>query len=116
MIDILCICLDAALCKPEYAVHDNSPHIISQDAQCLNTQRMLAAQPALADTCAPAGIVPIVHNSGGPMMDIVVPSSGESAEGVGFRCESDEEYAQAISYVLSMEQSRRLQIAAAARR
>ena len=113
MIDILCICLDAALCKSEYAVQDSSTHII---APCLNTQRILAAQPALADACVPAGIVPIVHDSGGPMMDIVVPSSGESAEGVGFRCESDTEYAQAISYVLSMEQSMRLQIAAAARR
>ena len=64
----------------------------------------------------PAGVVPIVHNSGGPMMDIVVPGSGEAGDAVGYRCESDEEYAQAISDVLSMEQSRRLQIAAAARR
>ena len=50
------------------------------------------------------------------MMDIVVPSLGEAGDAVGYRCESDEEYAQAISEVLSMEQSRRLQIAAAGRR
>ena len=50
------------------------------------------------------------------MMDIVVPCFGEEGEAVGFRCESDEEYAHAINLVLSMEQSRRLQMAAAARR
>ena len=71
---------------------------------------------AVADACDPAGIVPIVHNSGGPMMDIVVPSSGETGSAVGYRCNSDEEYARAISQVLSMEQNKRLQIAAAARR
>lgn len=71
---------------------------------------------AVTYACVPAGIVPIAHNSGGPMMDIVSPSSGEAGDAVGYRCESDEEYAQAISDVLSMEQSRRLQIAAAARR
>lgn len=49
-------------------------------------------------------------------MDIVVPSSGEAGDAVGYRCESDEEYAQAITDLLSMEQTRRLQIAAAARR
>ena len=50
------------------------------------------------------------------MMDIVIPCCGEEGEAVGFRCESDEEYAQAIILVLSMEQSHRLQMAAAARR
>ena len=50
------------------------------------------------------------------MMDIVIPRAGEPGDAVGYRCESDEEYAQAMSNVLSMEQSRRLQIAAAARR
>ncbi|CAK0784222.1 hypothetical protein CVIRNUC_007426 [Coccomyxa viridis] len=63
-----------------------------------------------------AGTVPIAHNSGGPMMDIVVPCFGEEGEAVGFRCESDEEYAHAMNLVLSMEQSHRLQMAAAARR
>lgn len=66
------------------------------------------------NTCA--GTVPIAHNSGGPMMDIVVPCFGEEGEAVGFRCESDEEYAHAMNLVLSMEQSHRLQMAAAARR
>ena len=50
------------------------------------------------------------------MMDIVVPCFGEEGEAVGFRCESDEEYAHAMNVVLSMEQSHRLQMAAAARR
>ena len=50
------------------------------------------------------------------MMDIVVPDSGKPGVAVGFRCESDEEYAQAISILLSMEQGTRLRMAAAARR
>jgi hypothetical protein len=45
-----------------------------------------------------------------------VPDSGEPGVAVGFRCESDEEYAQAITILLSMEQGTRLRMAAAARR
>lgn len=77
---------------------------------------MKHAQIGLRNAYDFAGIVPIAHNSGGPMMDIVVPCSGEQGDAVGFRCQSDEEYAEAISIVLSMEQNERLRMAAAARR
>lgn len=60
-----------------------------------------------------AGIVPIAHNSGGPKMDIVI---GDAGGPVGFLCESVEDYARAITQVLSMDQNERMEIAAAARR
>lgn len=63
------------------------------------------------DMCA--GVIPIAHNSGGPMMDIVVRDSSGM---VGYLCESKEEYADAITQVLSMDQEKRMGIAAAARR
>ncbi len=59
------------------------------------------------------GVIPIAHNSGGPMMDIVVKDSSGM---VGYLCESKEEYAQAITEVLSMDQEKRMNIAATARR
>ncbi|CAL8469297.1 g8838 [Coccomyxa elongata] len=60
-----------------------------------------------------AGVIPIAHNSGGPMMDIVVKDSSGM---VGYLCENKEEYADAITQVLSMDQEKRMSIAAAARR
>ena len=67
-----------------------------------------------------AGIVPIAHNSGGPKMDIIVENVGASGAAqrgrVGYLCSSEEEYAQAITEVLAMDQVDRLQIASAARR
>ena len=47
------------------------------------------------------------------MMDIVVKDSSGM---VGYLCESKEEYAQAITEVLSMDQEKRINIAATARR
>lgn len=64
-----------------------------------------------------AGVVPIVHDSGGPRADIVRPEVTQTGSQVtGFRCTSVEEYAEAITAVLCMDQEERLGIAAAARR
>lgn len=66
------------------------------------------------------GVVPIANNSAGPQMDIVgneAEASCTSAAGrVGYLCSTLDEYARAITEVLSMDQVDRLQIAAAARR
>lgn len=63
-----------------------------------------------------AGVVPIAHNSAGPKMDIVqpllLPDGNEQA--TGFLASTVEEYADAITRVLTMDQRERLQIAAAA--
>ena len=73
----------------------------------------------MCEGCA-TGVVPIANNSGGPQMDIVgdeAEASCASAAGrVGYLCSTLEEYAQAITEVLCMDQVDRLQIAAAARR
>lgn len=70
--------------------------------------------------CGPAGIVPIAHNSGGPRMDIIVEDMGACGAAcsgrVGYLCSTEEEYAQAITEVLAMDQIDRLQVAAAARK
>ncbi|KAK9811429.1 hypothetical protein WJX72_003813 [[Myrmecia] bisecta] len=64
-----------------------------------------------------AGVVPIAHDSGGPRMDIVKAEVGPSGVQVtGYRCSTQEAYADAIAEVLSMGQVSRLKIAAAARR
>ena len=55
------------------------------------------------------GTIPIAHNSAGPKMDILVDKS------CGYLCQSEEEYANAITEVLQMDQSRRMKIARAAR-
>ncbi|EIE21183.1 glycosyl transferase [Coccomyxa subellipsoidea C-169] len=60
-----------------------------------------------------AGVIPIAHNSAGPKMDIIKTDTWDR---VGFLCETEEEYARAIFEVLSMDQSKRMGIAAAARR
>lgn len=63
-----------------------------------------------------AGVVPIVHDSGGPREDIVVPVQiGPDLEITGYRCTTEEEFARALVEVLAMDQVRRLRIAAAAR-
>jgi len=62
-----------------------------------------------------AGVVPIAHNSGGPKEDIV-DLAGEGRQPNGFLCESREEYAAAITSLLSMTNAERLTYAAAARR
>ena len=63
-----------------------------------------------------AGVVPIVHDSGGPKADIVKPEMmGRGAQTTGYLCTSVEQYAAAITEVLCMEQKDRLKIAEAAR-
>lgn len=63
-----------------------------------------------------AGVVPIVHDSGGPREDIVVPVQlPGGSEITGYRCTTEEEFARAIVEVLAMGQVERLRIAAAAR-
>ncbi|KXZ55239.1 hypothetical protein GPECTOR_3g38 [Gonium pectorale] len=63
-----------------------------------------------------AGLVPIAHNSAGPKQDIVLPLPGEdgSETQTGFLASSAEEYAEAITRVLTMDQRERLRMAAAA--
>lgn len=66
-----------------------------------------------------AGVIPIAHNSGGPREDIVVMQPGGEdgkSERTGYLAETVEEYADAITQVLVMEQRDRLKIAAAAQR
>ncbi|KDD73126.1 hypothetical protein H632_c2507p0, partial [Helicosporidium sp. ATCC 50920] len=84
-----------------------------------------------------AGVLPIVHDSGGPALDVVVPARGDRQraqvpgagvgsspealalalrEPVGFRCSSREDYARAMADALAMSQADRLRMAAAGRR
>ncbi|GLC39586.1 hypothetical protein PLESTB_000810100 [Pleodorina starrii] len=65
-----------------------------------------------------AGVVPIAHNSAGPRQDIVRPVlDDEGCEQVtGFLATTAEEFAEAITRVLTMDQRERLKIAAAAQR
>jgi alpha-1,2-mannosyltransferase len=51
-----------------------------------------------------AGLIPVVHNSGGPKLDIVVPFEGQS---IGFHAETDDEYAAAFTSVASMRPGER---------
>ena len=62
------------------------------------------------------GVVPIVHNSGGPKADIVKPEMMQHGwQTTGYLCTTEEEYAAVITQLLCMEQKDRLNIAAAAR-
>ena len=47
-----------------------------------------------------AGCIPIAHDSAGPRMDIVVPSGGVAT---GLLAETPEEYADAMAYVLGLD-------------
>lgn len=63
-----------------------------------------------------AGVVPIVHDSGGPKADIVRPELMRHGwQTTGYLCTTEEQYAEAITEVLCMDQQHRLKIAAAAR-
>ena len=44
-----------------------------------------------------AGLIPVVHNSGGVKEDIVVPFEGKE---IGYKCETEADYAQAFAKVL----------------
>jgi alpha-1,2-mannosyltransferase len=46
-----------------------------------------------------AGLIPVVHNSGGPKLDIVVPFEGQP---VGFHAETDDEFAAAFGRIAAM--------------
>ncbi|EFJ50473.1 hypothetical protein VOLCADRAFT_103930 [Volvox carteri f. nagariensis] len=65
-----------------------------------------------------AGVVPIAHNSAGPKQDIVKPVQGDDGceQVTGFLSTSAEEYSEAITRVLTMDQRERMKIAAAAQK
>lgn len=52
------------------------------------------------------------HNSAGPKMDIVLEEDGQQT---GFLAQNAEEYADAIVKIISMPETERLEMAAAAR-
>lgn len=52
-----------------------------------------------------AGLIPVVHNSGGPKLDIVVPFEGKP---IGFLAETDEEFAAAFARVTALNPQERL--------
>ncbi|WVZ16672.1 hypothetical protein V8G54_009654 [Vigna mungo] len=60
-----------------------------------------------------AGAIPIAHNSAGPKMDIVLDEDGQQT---GFLACTVEEYADAIVRTVTMSETERLKVAAAARR
>ncbi|OWM69940.1 GDP-Man:Man(3)GlcNAc(2)-PP-Dol alpha-1,2-mannosyltransferase [Punica granatum] len=60
-----------------------------------------------------AGAIPIAHNSAGPKMDIVLE---EDDQQTGFLAQDVEEYADTILKVITMPESQRLKMAAAARK
>jgi alpha-1,2-mannosyltransferase len=51
-----------------------------------------------------AGLIPVVHNSGGPKLDIVVPFEGQP---IGFHAENDDEFATAFGKVESLDPEER---------
>lgn len=52
-----------------------------------------------------AGLIPVVHNSGGPKLDIVVPYQGKE---IGFHAEADEDFAAAFARVAALDREERL--------
>jgi alpha-1,2-mannosyltransferase len=54
-----------------------------------------------------AGLIPIVHRSGGPYLDIVVPFEGEP---IGYHAENEEEYADAFKTVAAMREADRVEM------
>ncbi|KAN0139176.1 mannosyltransferase [Lactarius tabidus] len=59
-----------------------------------------------------AGVVPVVHASGGPLRDIVVPVDGLRT---GFHAKDPESFAQAVHEILTMSEEERRSIRARAR-
>ncbi|KAL8711589.1 MAG: hypothetical protein Q9220_003999 [cf. Caloplaca sp. 1 TL-2023] len=59
-----------------------------------------------------AGLIPVVNDSGGPKLDIVVPCGGGET---GFKAASEEEYASAFERVLDMGSGERLEMRRRAR-
>lgn len=54
-----------------------------------------------------AGLIPVVHRSGGPYLDIVVPFEGEE---VGFHAETEEEFASGMGKVGEMGEEERFRM------
>lgn len=54
-----------------------------------------------------AGLIPVVHNSGGPKLDIVMPHNGQPT---GFHAETEEEYAKAFEDIFRMPDAERSQM------
>ncbi|KIW31381.1 uncharacterized protein PV07_03034 [Cladophialophora immunda] len=54
-----------------------------------------------------AGLIPVVHNSGGPKLDIVVPFEGQP---VGFHAETEDEFAAAFARVMAMSPRERYEM------
>jgi alpha-1,2-mannosyltransferase len=54
-----------------------------------------------------AGLIPVVHDSGGPKLDIVVPFKGEPT---GYYAETDEQFATAFGSVFKMSDAKRLEM------
>ena len=52
-----------------------------------------------------AGLIPVVHDSGGPKLDIVVPFEGKPT---GYHAETDEQFAMAFRTVFGMNDEERL--------
>lgn len=52
-----------------------------------------------------AGLIPVVHNSGGPKLDIVVPYDGLP---IGYLAETDDEFAAAFGTIAAMSPEERL--------
>ena len=52
-----------------------------------------------------AGLIPVVHDSGGPKLDIVVPFQGKPT---GYHAETDEQFAQAFGTIFAMTDEERL--------
>ncbi|XP_051843343.1 GDP-Man:Man(3)GlcNAc(2)-PP-Dol alpha-1,2-mannosyltransferase [Antechinus flavipes] len=57
--------------------------------------------------CMAAGTIILAHNSGGPMLDIVIPYEDNIT---GFLAENEEDYAEKMAYILSLSPEKRLQI------
>ena len=55
-----------------------------------------------------AGTVMLAHNSAGPKMDIVVPSSGSGQ--TGFLATTDEEFAESLKAIYALTGQQRLKI------
>ena len=60
-----------------------------------------------------AGLIPVVHKSGGPYLDIVVPWEGKE---IGYHAENEEEYADAFKAVSEMQDDERLEMRLRGRR
>ena len=59
-----------------------------------------------------AGLVPVVHDSGGPKLDIAIPFEGKPT---GFRASTDEQFAESFEAVFAMTEEERLAMRLSAR-